>query len=100
MVQEGSFAYPQNIELRTFAVRAVADKRDRIDFPTRGINNYWAWESGNKLVLGSTEPYTKIFVNLEGYYTFKNRATWHIRTFLALPIVACLFQKISDWGAA
>ena len=84
MVQEGSFAYPQNIELRTFAVRAVADKRDRIDFPTRGINNYWAWESGNKLVLGSTEPYTKIFVNLEGYYTFKNRATWHIRTFFGV----------------
>lgn len=84
MVQEGSFAYPQNIELRTFAVRAVADKRDRIDFPTKGINNYWAWESGNRLVLGSTEPYTKILVNLEGYYTFKNRATWHIRTFFGV----------------
>ncbi len=84
MVQEGAFAFPQNIELRTFAIRAVADKRDRIDFPTKGINNYWAWESGNKLFLGSTEPYTKILVNLEGYYTFKNRATWHIRTFFGV----------------
>ncbi len=82
--EEGRFAFPQNIELRTFAVRAIADKRDRIDFPTKGINNYWAWESGNKLVLGSTEPFTKILVNLEGYYTFRNRATWHIRTFFGV----------------
>ena len=82
--EKGYFGYPQNIELRTFAIRAVADKRDRIDFPNKGINNYWAWESGNRLVLGSKEPYTKILVNLEGYYSFRNQATWHLRSFFGI----------------
>ncbi|NOX87440.1 MAG: BamA/TamA family outer membrane protein [Calditrichaeota bacterium] len=83
-VESGSFSYPQNIELRTFAIRAMADKRDRIDFPSKGINNYWSWESGNRFVLGSKESYTKALVNLEGYYSFKNRATWHLRMFFGI----------------
>ncbi len=82
--EHGPFRMPQNIELRTFAVRAMTDKRDRIDFPNRGINNYWSWESGNRLLLGSKESYTKILVNLEGFYTFKNRVTWHVRTFFGV----------------
>ncbi|MHB2153744.1 patatin-like phospholipase family protein [Calditrichota bacterium GD2] len=82
--EDGAFPYTQNINLRTFAIKAIADKRDRIDFATKGINNYWSWESGNKLVLGSTEPFTKILVNLEGYYTFRKRATWHVRTFFGV----------------
>ena len=80
----GAFTRPQDIELRTFAIRAVTDKRNRIDFPTRGIYNYWAFESGNRLVLETKEVYTKALVNLEGFYTFRKVGTWHLRMFFGL----------------
>ncbi len=81
---QGNFTRPQDIDLRTFAIRAVTDKRNRIDFPTRGIYNHWAFESGNRLVLETKEVYTKVLVNLEGFYTFRKVGTWHIRAFFGL----------------
>lgn len=81
---DGTFNYRQNIDLRTFALRALSDKRDRIDFPTKGIYNHWAWESGNRLVLETRESYTKALVNLEGYYTFNSVNTWHLRLFVGI----------------
>ncbi len=75
----GYFDLSQNVELRTFAIRSITDKRDRIDFPTKGIYNYWLWESGNKLILDSQEPYTKAIINLEGFYTLNNVHTLHLR---------------------
>jgi len=80
----GDFSQPLDIELRTFSLRAVTDKRDRIDFPTKGIFNHWAFESGNRLVLETKESYTKAQVNLEGYYTFRGVNTWHLRAFVGL----------------
>lgn len=75
----GYFDLSQNVELRTFAIHSITDKRDRIDFPTKGIYNYWLWESGNKLILDSQEPYTKVLINLEGFYTLNNVHTLHLR---------------------
>jgi len=71
----------QNTEIRTFAIRSITDKRDRIDFPTSGIYNYWAWESGSELLLKSQESYTRLLVNLEGYFTYARMHTWHLHLF-------------------
>lgn len=74
----------QNIELRTFAFRAFTDKRDQADFPTKGIYNHWAWETGNRLVLETKESYTKALINLEGYYNFLRVHNWHLRMFVGI----------------
>ena len=74
----------QNIELRTFALRALTDKRDRVDFPTNGIYNHWAWETGNRLVLETKESYTKALINLEGYYQIQKAHNWHFRMFVGI----------------
>lgn len=96
--ESGTFRYPQNIELRTFAVRAMADKRNRADFPTKGINNYWSWETGNRLLLASKESYTKALVNLEGYYSFRNKATWHLRLFFGIGDRSMPFSENFRFG--
>ena len=82
--QKGRFNNEQNIELRTFAVRALADRLDRVDFPTRGIYNHWAWETGNRFVLETKESYTKALVNLEAYYNFARVHNWHLRLFVGI----------------
>ncbi len=82
--KNSAFTNAQNIELRTFALRALADRRDRIDFPTKGIYNHWAWETGNRFVFESKESYTKALINLEGYYTFERIHTWHLRMFVGI----------------
>jgi len=81
---EGNFNFSQTNDLRTFAVRALTDKRDVIDFPTKGIYNHWAWETGNRLVLGIEDSYTKAQVNIEGYFTFEERHTWHLKVFAGI----------------
>ncbi len=96
--ESGTFRYAQSIELRTFAVRAMADKRNRADFPTKGINNYWSWETGNRLVLASKESYTKALVNLEGYYSFRNKATWHLRLFFGIGDRSMPFSENFRFG--
>ncbi len=82
--EKGQFNFNQTNDLRTFAVRALTDKRDAIDFPTEGIYNHWAWETGNRLVLGIEDSYTKAQVNIEGYFTFKERHTLHLRVFAGI----------------
>ena len=82
--QQGRFFNAQNIELRTFAVRALADRLDRVDFPTKGIYNHWAWETGNRFVLETKESYTKALVNLEAYYNFARVHNWHLRFFVGI----------------
>ena len=74
----------QNIEIRTLKLEASADKRDRRDFPTTGIYNHWAWESGNRLVLETGEPFTKALINLEGYYTYHTWHTLHFKLFVGI----------------
>ncbi|KAA3615022.1 MAG: hypothetical protein D8M58_11260 [Calditrichaeota bacterium] len=82
---EGDFTKPKNFELRAFALHSITDKRDRIDFPTKGIFNHWAWENGNSFLLNSQESYTKILLNLEGYYRLFNiDHIGHIRFLMGL----------------
>ncbi|MGH1362323.1 MAG: patatin-like phospholipase family protein [Calditrichia bacterium] len=66
-----------DFRLRTFTLRSVVDKRDRLPFPTKGIYNRWSWETGNQSLLGSTTSFSKIFVGLEGYYPFWERFNYH-----------------------
>jgi len=82
--EEGEFSQAGDLDLRTFALRAITDKRDFRDFPTRGIFNHWAWESGNRLVLETKDSYTKAQVNIEGYFTFYRRHTWHLKLFAGI----------------
>jgi len=80
----GTFDYLQSSELRTLAIRSVTDKRDKIAFTTEGIYNVWFWETGNELILEGQEKYTKASVNIEGYYTYLSRHTFHIRGFVGV----------------
>lgn len=80
-MQDGEFNHEQELQLRTFALRSITDKRDRIDFPTKGIYNHWAWENGNSLLLLSEESYTKVLINLEGYYKVMEDQVVHLRFF-------------------
>ena len=75
----GEFDNPQNSELRTITIRSITDRRDRIAFTTRGIYNVWYWEAGNQEILEGQEKFTKAFVNLEGYYTYWNNHTFHVK---------------------
>lgn len=67
------FRYRDKYRIHSLAVRSVVDKRDKLPFPDRGIYNRWYWEAGNQTFLGSSVPFTKIFLGLEGYYPF-----WHL----------------------
>ncbi len=66
-VEEGPISGERTLQLRSFALRSVTDKRDRIDFPTKGEYNYWEWESGNTVLLQSQQGYSKIRLHLETY---------------------------------
>jgi outer membrane protein assembly factor BamA len=81
---KGEFELAQDIELRSLAIRSITDKRDRIDFPTKGIYNHWAWENGSKFLLNSQESFTKAMINLEGFFTFSNYHTWRVRLFAGI----------------
>jgi NTE family protein len=80
----GIFDNSLNIEIRTLSLHALSDKRDRIDFPTKGIYNHWAWESGNRFVLETEEAFTKALINLEGFYTLNSLHTWHLKFFVGI----------------
>jgi NTE family protein len=75
----GEFNYSKNSELRTLSIRSVTDKRNKIAFPSKGIYNIWYWEAGNERIIGGQEKYTKAYVKLEGFYTYKSRYTLHLR---------------------
>jgi NTE family protein len=75
----GIFNLEQDLELRTFSLHSITDKRDRIDFPSSGIYNRWIWESGSQFFLNSQQSFTKAALNLEVYYTLQKNHTWHLR---------------------
>jgi NTE family protein len=75
------FKQKQDLELRTFVLRSITDKRDRTDFPTKGIYNHWSWENGNSFLLNSQESYTKVLLNLESYYELYPDHVGHLRFF-------------------
>ncbi len=69
----------QNSELRTLSVKSVTDKRDNVPFTRSGIYNVWFWETANEQIAQGQEKYTKAYVNLEGFYTYWQRHTFHFR---------------------
>ena len=75
----GQFDNAQSSELRTITIRSITDKRDNIGFTTKGIYNIWYWEAGNEQIFEGQEKFTKASVNLEGYYTYWNDHTFHLR---------------------
>jgi NTE family protein len=75
----GEFNNIKNSELRTLSIRSVTDKRNRIAFPSKGIYNIWYWEAGNERLIGGQEKYTKAYVKLEGFYTYQEKHTLHLR---------------------
>ncbi len=75
----GEFIYSKNSELRTLGIRSVTDKRNKIAFPSQGIYNIWYWEAGNERIIGGQEKYTKAYVKLEGFYTYRSKYTLHLR---------------------
>ena len=74
----------QNSELRTISVKSVTDKRDNLPFTKSGIYNVWFWETANEQVAQGQEKYTKVYVNLEGYYTYWDRHTFHFRGLIGI----------------
>lgn len=66
-----------NFQLRSLAIHSVVDKRDKLPFPDRGIYNRWSWEVGNRRILQSSEPFTKVFLGLEGYYPAGEHFNYH-----------------------
>lgn len=88
----------QNIELRTFAIRSVTDRRDKIDFTTKGIYTHWAWESGNQLLLNSQESYSKAYINIKGYQTWLNRHTLQFRVNVGLGDKSVPFSEYFRLG--
>ena len=77
----GAISVNQDSELRTIAVRSIADNRDQISFTKKGIYNVWMWESGDEKILTGQFSYIKTWVNLEGYYTNWPGNTIHVRLF-------------------
>jgi NTE family protein len=94
----GLFDAEQKRELRTLALRSVTDKRDRISFTRDGIYNNWYWESGNELILESQVKFTKAMVNLEGYYTYADDHTLHIRGLIGLGDRTLPFSEFFRMG--
>jgi outer membrane protein assembly factor BamA len=74
----------QNSELRTISVKSVTDKRDNLPFTRSGIYNVWFWETASEQIAQGQEKYTKAFVNLEGFYTYWQRHTFHFRGLIGI----------------
>ena len=74
----------QSSELRTISVKSVTDKRDNLPFTRSGIYNVWFWETANEQIAQGQEKYTKAFVNLEGFYTYWERHTFHFRGLIGI----------------
>ena len=88
----------QNIELRTFAIRSITDRRDKIDFTKKGIYTHWAWESGNQLLLNSQESFSKAYINIKGYQTWLNRHTLQFRVNVGLGDKSIPFSEYFRLG--
>lgn len=69
----------QDLQIQTFALRSITDKRNKSDFPTKGIYNHWLFELGKILTNG--ESFTKILINLEGFYPTFPEQVLHFRFF-------------------
>ena len=83
-VYEGDFNLYENIELRTFAIRSITDRRDRVDFPTEGIYNHWYWQSGSQLLLNSGESFTKAQFDFKWFLTMVTNHSTMLRALIGI----------------
>ncbi len=75
------FPYGSDYRIRSFAVRSVVDKRDRLPFAENGIYNRWFWETGSRSILGGSTSFTRFYISLEGYYpVFTHFLVYHIKS--------------------
>ncbi len=74
------FPYREGYRIRSLAFRSVVDKRDKLPFPDKGINNRWFWETGNQLFLKSSKAFTRFYLSLEGYYPITGKLNYHVVT--------------------
>lgn len=71
-VEGDNLGATHDIQIQTFALRSITDKRNNSSFPTKGIYNHWLFELGKILTNGVS--YNKMLINLEGYYpTFQDQ---------------------------
>ncbi len=75
---EGNFPYADRYKIRSFAIRSVVDKRDKLPFPDKGIYNRWFWETGTKAFLGGSNSFIRFYIALEGYYPLLKTVIYHI----------------------
>lgn len=78
--EQSFFPYADNYRIRTFTIRSVVDKRDKLPFPDRGIYNRWYWETGNKNIFGGSNSFTRFNISLEGYYPLNRFLNYRIKT--------------------
>ncbi|MFZ0389947.1 MAG: patatin-like phospholipase family protein [Calditrichia bacterium] len=72
------FSFQNTYRIRSLALRSVVDKRDRIPFPQKGINNRWFWESGSQKIFGGSVSFTRFYLGLEGYYPLIPYWVYHV----------------------
>ncbi len=87
-----------NFQLRSLAIHSVVDKRDKLPFPDRGIYNRWSWEVGNRRILQSSEPFTKVFLGLEGYYPLGKNFNYHPYIFAGSADATLPFSEFFFFG--
>jgi NTE family protein len=76
---EGFFPFADHYKIRSFSIRSVVDKRDKLPFPDKGIYNRWFWETGSKGFLGGSSSFVRFYIALEGYYPLFKSTVYHIR---------------------
>ncbi|HQU74077.1 MAG TPA: patatin-like phospholipase family protein, partial [Calditrichia bacterium] len=74
---EAQFPFADQYQIRAIRLHSLVDKRDRLPFPRKGIFNHWYWETGNQVIGSGNVPFTKIFLNIEGYYPLGGRWNYH-----------------------
>jgi NTE family protein len=77
--EKSTFPFADNYKIRSFTVRSVVDKRDKLPFPNKGVYNHWYWETGNKKILGGSSSFTHFYISLEGFYPLFNSLNYRIK---------------------
>lgn len=92
------FPYQDDYQIRTFSIRSVVDKRDKLPFPEKGIYNRWYWETGNQKLLESAVSFTKIFLGLEGYYPLGKQFNSHPYVYMGSADLTLPFPEYFSFG--
>ena len=96
--EQSFFPNADNYRIRTFTIRSVVDKRDKLPFPDKGIYNRWFWETGNKNIFGGSSSFTRFSVNLEGYYPLSRFLNYRIKTTAGVGDLTVPFSEFFTLG--